>query len=193
MCRAHNSLFSSLMWIGKCIDYNYKLACWLAAQSGGIGGRGHLFSNQAFNTLYNYSCTPFSTLQTLLLRKKECILKCATQEIISPIDARNISDFCHVWITDPPYADAINYHELTNFYLAWYEKHIPKAFPEWYTDTKKALAVRGSGKDFKHAMVDVYTNLAEHMPDNGLQLVMFTHQDASVIHARHFRLFKPYS
>ncbi|MFV9645420.1 MAG: hypothetical protein ACNYWU_06315, partial [Desulfobacterales bacterium] len=84
------------------------------------------------------------------------------------------------WITDPPYADAINYHELTDFFLAWYEKHLPKAFPEWYTDTRKALAVHGSGKDFKRAMVDIYKNLTNHMPDNGLQLVMFTHQDSSV-------------
>lgn len=29
-------------------------------------------------------------------------------------------------------------------------------------------------------MVDAYGNLARHMPDNGLQIVMFTHQDAGV-------------
>ena len=29
-------------------------------------------------------------------------------------------------------------------------------------------------------MVDCYRNLAAHMPENGLQVVMFTHQDASV-------------
>ena len=29
-------------------------------------------------------------------------------------------------------------------------------------------------------MVDAYRNLAAHMPDNGLQIVMFTHQDAGV-------------
>jgi putative DNA methylase len=29
-------------------------------------------------------------------------------------------------------------------------------------------------------MVDCYRNLAAHMPDHGLQVVMFTHQDASV-------------
>ena len=29
-------------------------------------------------------------------------------------------------------------------------------------------------------MVDCYRNLAGHMPDDGLQVVMFTHQDASI-------------
>ena len=95
-------------------------------------------------------------------------------------DTRAVLDINDIWFTDPPYADAINYHELTDFFLAWYEKHLPKAFPDWYTDTKKALAIRGSGEDFKLAMVDSYANLTNHMPDDGLQLVMFTHQNASV-------------
>jgi len=86
----------------------------------------------------------------------------------------------HLWITDPPYADAVNYHELSEFFLACYEKHIPKLFPEWYTDSKRALAIKGADADFRKAMVEAYRNLANHMPDNGMQVVMFTHQDAGV-------------
>ena len=55
-----------------------------------------------------------------------------------------------------------------------------RLFPEWYADSKRALAIRGSGKEFREGMVDAYRNLAAHMPDNGLQIVMFTHQDAGV-------------
>ena len=33
------------------------------------------------------------------------------------------------WITDPPYADAVNYHELTEFFLAWDKTFLDKAFP----------------------------------------------------------------
>lgn len=29
-------------------------------------------------------------------------------------------------------------------------------------------------------MIDVYKNLANHMPDNGYQIIMFTHQDVKV-------------
>ena len=43
-----------------------------------------------------------------------------------------------------------------------------------------ALAVRGADADFRRSMVDCYRNLSAHMPEDGLQVVMFTHQDASV-------------
>jgi adenine-specific DNA methylase len=88
---------------------------------------------------------------------------------------------CDAWITDPPYADAVNYHELSEFFLAWYEKYLPELFPDWYSDSKRALAIKADDqKNFRQAMVDCYKRLVAHMPDNGLQVVMFTHQDAAV-------------
>jgi putative DNA methylase len=72
------------------------------------------------------------------------------------------------------------YGELSEFFLGWYEKQAEVVFPEWYFDTKRALAIRGSGKPFREGMVDAYRNFAAHMPDNGMQIVMFTHQDAGV-------------
>nr|HPG70488.1 hypothetical protein [Syntrophales bacterium] len=65
-------------------------------------------------------------------------------------------------------------------FLAWYEKRLPVLFPEWYTDSKRALAVKGADENFRVAMVECYKKLAEKMPDNGFQLVMFTHQDVDV-------------
>ncbi|MCK4460144.1 MAG: hypothetical protein KAU52_10580 [Methanosarcinales archaeon] len=85
-----------------------------------------------------------------------------------------------VWITDPSYADAINYHELSEFFLAWCSKPLPRIFSDWYTDSKRALAIRGSDEEFRRGMFETYRNLATHMPDNGVQVVMFTHQDAAV-------------
>jgi adenine-specific DNA methylase len=138
-----------------------------------------VFSNQAFNTLYNFGTRGLTQVKNLWC-KDIPDYRVLPESNIELDDSRNITASNHFWITDPPYADAINYHELTDFFLSWYEKHLPKVFPDWYTDTKKALAVRGSGEDFKRSMVDCYANLTNHMPDNGLQLVMFTHQDASV-------------
>jgi len=139
------------------------------------------FSNQALNTLYNYPGRGFFINRVAwnleINFHKQFI---SSPPKIVPVDARSGESFNDLWITDPPYADAVNYHELTDFFLVWYDKHLAKAFPDWYTNTKKALAVRGSGEDFKRSMVECYTNLTNHMPDNGLQLVMFTHQDASV-------------
>ncbi len=97
-----------------------------------------------------------------------------------PGDARDLNQTCDLWITDPPYADAVNYHELADFFLAWYDKQLAKVFPEWVPDARAELAVRGDGENFRRSMVDIYQNLARHMPDNGLQMVMFTHQNPAV-------------
>ncbi len=99
---------------------------------------------------------------------------------VEPVDSRDIQQPSDVWITDPPYADAVNYHELGDFFLAWYDKQLARAFPEWNPDARAELAVRGDGEDFRRSMVEIYQNLARHMPDNGLQMVQFTHQDPGV-------------
>ena len=85
-----------------------------------------------------------------------------------------------LFITDPPYADAINYHEITEFFIAWLRKNPPPPFDEWTWDSRRALAIKGTGEDFRHSMVAAYKAMAEHTPDNGLQCVMFTHQDTGV-------------
>jgi hypothetical protein len=85
-----------------------------------------------------------------------------------------------LWITDPPYADAINYHEITEFFIAWLRKNPPEPFRDWIWDSRRALAIKGRDEGFRKGMVEAYRALAEHMPDNGLQIVMFTHQDAGV-------------
>ena len=49
--------------------------------------------------------------------------------VVQTADARDLRQTCDLWITDPPYADAVNYHELGDFFLAWYDKQLPKIFP----------------------------------------------------------------
>ena len=165
-----------MLRLGKLIEENARLMGWHPARD----MPSHVFTNQALNT-----SNDIATTSLFGIKKKIKGFKCLYDEIhskaiIKTEDARQVSVTNDLWITDPPYADAINYHELTDFFLAWYEKHLPKVFPDWYTDTRKALAVRGSGEDFKRAMVEIYKNLTNHMPDNGIQMVQFTHQDSSV-------------
>ena len=76
--------------------------------------------------------------------------------------------------------DAVNYEEISELPLSWFNRRIPMLFPDWYSDSKRALAVKGSDDSFRKAMVDCYRTLAQHMPDSGLHVVMFTHQDAAV-------------
>jgi putative DNA methylase len=138
-----------------------------------------VFVNQALNTLYNYGsrCMAYLTTNWFMNINNYSI---GANNFINTIDAREINQLSDIWITDPPYADAVNYHELTEFFLAWDKTFLEKAFPQWYTDSKRILAVKGVGQSFNESMIEIYKNLANHMPDNGTQVVMFTHQDVKV-------------
>ena len=168
---------SFLLGLSRCADYNSRLSRWHPRS---IGDKSEqTFSNQALNTLLTFATRGLTSLDEAFL------LDLRARQIpdggrVEPGDGRSVAEISEIWITDPPYADAINYHELSEFFLAWYEKHLPRLFPDWYIDSKRALAIRGSGYEFRKGMVDAYRNLAAHMPDNGLQVVMFTHQDAAV-------------
>ena len=166
-----------LLGVGRIANWDSKLCQW------GTGAAresiSQTFYNQAFNTLYNFPTKGFRLLwgNCAIAHK---VTECVGHGAVRAIDCREVTAKTDVWITDPPYADAINYHELSEFFLAWYEKKLLDLFPHWYADSKRALAVRGASGDFRKSMVECYRNLATHMSDDGLQVVMFTHQDASV-------------
>ena len=167
--------------VASCSNWNSKLCGWTPqlARSGGIGAFAQTFYNQALNTLVNWGTRPITGVKEFFLFDgKGNEFSGVSKAMV--VDARDLREMCDVWITDPPYADAVNYHELGDFFLAWYDKQLAKAFPEWTPDARAELAVRGDGEDFRRSMVEIYKNLARHMPDNGLQMVMFTHQDPAV-------------
>ncbi|NMB58919.1 MAG: DUF1156 domain-containing protein, partial [Chloroflexi bacterium] len=160
--------------LGKCCDLSSKLSRW---HYGGEKIEQTLY-NQAFNTMYNYA-TRGLVLLTDHFIKEHPIYRCS-QNIIMPEDCRIINENNDLWVTDPPYADAVNYDEISEFFLAWEESHIHRLFPTWIPDSRRELAVRSSGGNFNQSMVDCYRQLTNHMPENGMQVVMFTHQDAGV-------------
>jgi hypothetical protein len=139
-----------------------------------------VFLNQALNTLVSFSGRPLVKYKTAWPVLTQVVQTTARRSKVTPADARDLSETCDLWVTDPPYADAINYHELGDFFLAWYDKQLAKEFPDWTPDARAELAVRGDGEGFRRSMVEVYKNLAQHMPSNGMQMVMFTHQDPGV-------------
>ncbi|MDM0891913.1 DUF1156 domain-containing protein [Clostridium perfringens] len=165
----------SLLGINRCCNSNSKLVIWDNKYDKGA----ITFTNQALNTFYNYPVRTMSTLFTTW------IFDINNYEFngISKIelkDARCVNTINNIWITDPPYADAVNYHELSEYFLAWDRKGIENNFRDWYSESKRVLAVKGVGREFNETMIEIYLNLAKHMSDNGLQIVMFTHQDVKV-------------
>src|SRR3546814_10043075 len=71
-------------------------------------------------------------------------------------------------------------HEITEFFIGWLRRNPPAEFDGWTWDSRRGLAIQGDGEAFRREMIQAYRSMAEHMPDNGLQVVMFTHQSGSV-------------
>jgi putative DNA methylase len=163
--------------IAKMLNFYAKLCQWLPTQ--GEGGPKHVFYNQALNVFYNYAVRGFVRFTPDFFELSRVTMPDVKREIVS-VPANHPQQHCEFWITDPPYADAINYHEITEFFIAWLRKNPPKPFDEWVWDSRRALAIKGSGAEFRRGMVAAYRAMAAHMPDNGLQCVMFTHQDTGV-------------
>lgn len=164
--------------LAKMLDWNSKLCRY------GTGAARESISqtlyNQSFNTFWNYGTRPFGFSRSYLEEPPVRTAEITSEVEITNRPASEVSTCAELWITDPPYADAVNYHEITEFFIAWLRKNPPKPFDDWVWDSRRALAVKGSGEDFRRGMVTAYKAMADHMPDNGMQCVMFTHQDTGV-------------
>lgn len=159
------------------LNLQSKLCAW--HNDGRKGGLQNVFSNQALNTLYNWGSRGLVDLiDYIQLDTKRSPVRQALR--LNAIPADTLTERAELWITDPPYADAVNYDEITEFFISWLRKSPPTPFDDWVWDSRRALAVKGSGEDFRRGMVAAYKAMAEHMPDNGMQCVMFTHQNTAV-------------
>jgi putative DNA methylase len=167
---------ASLLGLNRIANWNSKLCGWDSSRED--NGK-QTFYNQALNTLLNNVCrTVISLKQTWVTEINEAHYISKKNSVFLK-DATEISEITNLWITDPPYADAVNYHELSEFFIAWDKKLIEDSFPSWYSDSKRILAVKGD-MQFTSSMVGIYSNLTNHMTENGLQIVMFTHSDPEV-------------
>ncbi|WP_371819062.1 anti-phage-associated DUF1156 domain-containing protein [Roseococcus sp. SDR] len=176
---AHKTEFANVLDLTLCraLDWNSRLCGWRGPA--GKENNAHVFLNQALNTLWNYTSRSFETIDTLLISVKKTykIPASVSVEPRAAVDCKFISD---IYVTDPPYADAVNYHEITEFFIAWLRKYPPVPFDGWTWDSQRTKAIKGTGEDFRRDMVAAYAAMTRHMPDNGMQVVMFTHQDAGV-------------
>ena len=175
-----------LVKMAKALDRMSKLCRWHPSSPGRVGVAPsadkveQVFDNQALNTLYAYASKSLWELLLFLDRYEGRSETIGSRNALITTSANEIDENSDIWITDPPYADAVHYHEITEFFIAWLRKNPPAPFDQWTWDSRRALAIKGSGDDFRRGMVDAYRAMADHMPNNGMQCVMFTHQDTGV-------------
>lgn len=157
------------------LNRNSRLSHWDCANVKAV------FYNQALNTFYAFGVRGSADCQGLLNQDFRSF-PIAEKQRVSVI-ARPANQFdqpTDVFITDPPYGDAVKYEEILEFFIAWLGKNPPTEFAGWVWDSRRALAIKGEDEDFRQGMVSAYKRMAECMPDNGIQVIMFTHQSGSI-------------
>ncbi|MBP3040011.1 DUF1156 domain-containing protein [Bacillaceae bacterium Marseille-Q3522] len=167
--------------LAQLLNYNSRLCIWHSAKGQGAGSVSQVFYNQALNTLFNYGC-----------RSSELALKKILDPIKNqPLDkqvffrsethpAQDLEVENDIYVTDPPYGDAVKYEEITEFFIAWLRKNPPKEFAHWTWDSRRSLAIKGEDEGFRQGMVAAYRKMTQKMPDNGIQILMFTHQSGAI-------------
>jgi len=184
--KAACNLPSGILQIAKGLDRSARLCRWHPSSKGreGVAPSGdkieQVFDNQALNPPFNYGCRSAKELLAYLDRYegKRFDLFGSFETAVHPASSLPVAG--DLFITDPPYADAINYHEITEFFIGWLRKNPPQPFDQWTWDSQRDLAIVGKDEGFRRAMVQAYAAMTRHMPTNGFQVVMFTHQDAGV-------------
>ena len=161
------------------LNNNSRLSRWNARS--GVGQTASVFDNQALNTLYNYGCRGLAFLDGLLSPSYKCFpIPHSTSLVTNTHPAQEIDVINDIYVTDPPYGDAVKYEEITEFFIAWMRRNPPKEFSHWTWDSRRSLAVKGEDEGFRTGMVAAYRKTAQKMPENGIQVLMFTHQSGSI-------------
>lgn len=174
-----------LVILTNVLDKCSKLTQWRVGHGGkeGVAPSSdyaeHVFYNQALNVFWNYGARMFPSLRGVF-EEEFSAAPVAGPSSVNNHPAHGVRRDNDIYITDPPYADAVIYHEITEYFIAWLRKNPPEPFKDWVWDSRRDLAIKGKGEDFRREMIRSYKAMADHMPDNGMQIVMFTHQDGKV-------------
>lgn len=168
--------------LAQMLNSSARLTRWsIGDGEGRSGGVKQVFDNQALNTLFNYGCrsAPFA-LDLLNAQLKRFPHPQGIRFNVTCRPAEQVQGEQDIFVTDPPYGDAVKYEEILEFFIAWLRKNPPAEFANWVWDSRRSLAVKGEGEDFRRGMVAAYKRMTECMPDNGIQVIMFTHQSGTI-------------
>ena len=177
-----NQFSGALLKLGLCraLNCNSRLSRFTIGGSG-AGMVTGAFDNQALNTLINFGCRGMRyALDIADANYKTFPIQDCSITKVSCHSGGHLTGTSEIYVTDPPYGDAVKYEEILEFFIAWLRKNPPPEFTDWVWDSRRSLAIKGEDEDFRRGMVATYKRMAECMPDNGIQVVMFTHQSESI-------------
>ncbi|NJD03473.1 MAG: DUF1156 domain-containing protein [Ruminiclostridium sp.] len=168
--------------LGQVLNVSCKCTRWNPAPGPGrAGATSTVFDNQAINTLFNYGCRATSSITSFIPAEyKSFPINYEVNLMINCATADSVPFENDIYITDPPYGDAVKYEEIFEFFIAWLRKNPTKEFKNWIWDSRRSLSIKGEDESFRQGMVAAYKKMNEKMPENGIQIIMFTHQSGSI-------------
>lgn len=168
--------------LGQILNVSSRCTRWRPNPGPGrAGATATVFDNQAINTLFNYGCRGTEAIISLLTTEyKSFPIDKSVSHCVTCTPANQIEIENDIYITDPPYGDAVKYEEITEFFIAWLRKNPPVEFAQWTWDSRRSLAIKGEDEGFRRSMVATYRKMTQMMPDNGIQVLMFTHQSGAI-------------
>jgi len=162
----------SIFGFASVLDKNARTALW----HNGRDTAEATFMNQSLNCPMNYATRSYAHCKNLLKLPPNTMTTHFTHA--ASCTATGMEFGPDIIVTDPPYADAVQYDEITEYFIAWLRKNPPAPFDQWVWDSRRHMAIKGEGQSFKVSMIEAYRSMTAKMSDNGLQIVQFTHQDA---------------
>ena len=164
----------------RVLNCNCRISQWRNSAKNREGVEG-VFSNQALNTLFNYGCRGSRyALDLAQAEYKQFEVRNDLRRDLACVPAETVNASSDIFITDPPYGDAVKYEEILDFFIAWLRRNCPPEFAKWVWDSRRTLAIQGEDENFRRGMVAAYWRMTEYMPENGIQIIMFTHQSGAI-------------
>ena len=162
--------------LAHALNWNAKLSLWNRHRD----TVQQVFYNQALNTLWDFPSRGSVGYLGLMKLAPSDHAEFPGKLVVGNHGADQADCFAEIFVTDPPYGDAVHYEEILDFFIAWLRKNPPTAFAGWVWDSRRDIAIKGEGDDFRRGMIAAYKRMTELMPDNGMQIIMFTHQSGKL-------------
>jgi putative DNA methylase len=117
-CLVRQRLTAALtLSFNQSLNSNSRLSPWSSADGGG-GAVKQTFANQALNTLFIYGCRGSEYASNLLLQDyKSFPIPDDVRYQVTAAPADQLGDENDIYITDPPYGDAVKYEEILDFWV----------------------------------------------------------------------------
>jgi adenine-specific DNA methylase len=195
----HSSAVRQLLALnlGRCADYATSLCSWKNTTE----KLNHTFGRQALPIMWDFTEVNLisdmagneSWIVRIAEREGRVLVRCGQTSVADACASQLPDEIASCWFTDPPYYDAIPYSDLSDFFLVWLKRTLPKhpLLRDPFDSTNclspklqevvqdETRKVNGQPKDrawFEETMAKAFGEGRRVLRDDGIGSVVFAHK-----------------